>query len=345
MESITTTEKSNANIETFTSHIGIAVDRFIAQRQSEFPHATGELSQLLRDIVIASKIISREINRAGLSGIEGMTEEENIQGEPQRMLDIIAEVRFKRALINGGQVCAILSEESDEIIDTGNHNAKYVVAIDPLDGSSNVDVNVSVGTIFSIYKRVSPQGKPYKKEDFLQKGDQQVAAGYILYGPSTMLVYTTGYGVNGFTYESSLGEYFLSHPNIIQPENGEYYSINERDQGEFSRDFKTYLYELKSRKMETRYVGSLVCDFHRNLLKGGVYMYPSTDKYKEGKLRLMYECHALAFLTEQAKGKATNGSARVMDIKPKDIHQRTPIIIGSKKLVDEYEEIRSLICF
>ncbi|WP_044203215.1 class 1 fructose-bisphosphatase [Flammeovirga sp. OC4] len=339
------TEKSKANLDTFTSPVGIAVDRFIAQRQSEFPHATGELSQLLRDIVIASKIISREINRAGLSGIEGMTEDENIQGEPQRMLDVIAEYRFKKALINGKQVCAILSEESDEVIDTGNYDAKYVVAIDPLDGSSNVDVNVSVGTIFSIYKRVSPQGQPFTKEDFLQEGTKQVAAGYILYGSSTMLVYTTGCGVNGFTYEPSLGEYFLSHPNIIQPQDGEYYSVNERDKDEFSRDVKTYLYELKSKKKGTRYVGSLVCDFHRNLLKGGVYLYPATDQYKKGKLRLMYECHALAFITEQAKGRATNGNIRIMDIKPQSYHERTPIIIGSKGLVDEFEDVQKLIRF
>ncbi|NME68749.1 class 1 fructose-bisphosphatase [Flammeovirga aprica] len=339
------TEKSKANLDTFTSPVGIAVDRFIAKRQSEFPHATGDLSQLLRDIVIASKIISREINRAGLSGIEGMTEDENIQGEPQRMLDVIAEYRFKKALMNGQQVCAILSEESDDIIETGNHDGKYVVAIDPLDGSSNVDVNVSVGTIFSIYKRVSPQGEPFTKEDFLQPGTAQVAAGYILYGSSTMLVYTTGCGVNGFTYEPSLGEYFLSHPNITQPEDGEYYSVNERDKDEFSRDVKTYLYELKAKKKGTRYVGSLVCDFHRNLLKGGVYLYPATEKYTKGKLRLMYECHALAFITEQAKGRATNGDIRIMDIKPTEYHERTPIIVGSKGLVDEFEDVQKLISF
>lgn len=327
--------KSNASINSFTYPVGTTIDRFIVQRQNEFPHATGELSQLLRDIVLASKIISREINRAGLSGIEGMTEEENVQGEKQRMLDVIADVRFTRALVKGEQVCAILSEESEGIIDTGHKEAKYVVALDPLDGSSNIDVNISVGTIFSIYERISNQGDNFSNDDFLQPGIKQVAAGYILYGSSTMLVYTTGYGVNGFTYEPSLGEYFLSHPNIIQPDAGEYYSINENQKETFPEQIKNFLSWCKERDMSTRYVGSLVCDFHRNLLKGGIYLYPSTEQYVTGKLRLLYECNALAMISEQAKGQATDGSKRILEIKPEWYHQRVPFYAGSTNLMSD----------
>lgn len=328
-------DKSNANINSFTHPVGTTIDRFILQRQNEFPHASGELSQLLRDIILASKIISREINRAGLSGIEGMTDEENVQGEKQRMLDVIADVRFTRALVNGQQVCAILSEESEGIIDTGNKDAKYVVAIDPLDGSSNIDVNISVGTIFSVYKRVTTPGGNFTNEDFLQPGMAQVAAGYVLYGSSTMLVYTTGHGVNGFTYEPSLGEYFLSHPNIIQPDNGEYYSINENQMGSFPDKVKKYIAECKAKDLSTRYVGSLVCDFHRNLLKGGVYLYPSTESYTTGKLRLLYECNALAMISEQANGSAVDGSKRILEIKPEWHHQRVPFYAGSRSMIEE----------
>lgn len=325
--------KSKANLKSLTHPLGTTIDRFILQRQNEFPHATGELSQLLRDIVLASKIISREINRAGLSGIEGLTDEENVQGEKQRMLDVIADVRFIRALVNGQQVCAILSEEREGIIETGRNEAKYVIAIDPLDGSSNIDVNVSVGTIFSIYKRVSEVGGPFSDKDFLQPGINQVAAGYILYGSSTMLVYTTGYGVNGFTYEPSLGEYFLSHQNIIQPDWGDYYSINEKQKDSFPKNIRAFLKSCKKKDMNTRYVGSLVGDFHRNLLKGGIYLYPSTQKYESGKLRLVYECNALALIAEQANGMAINGSERILEIQPEWHHQRVPFYAGSKQLI------------
>lgn len=327
-------ENTTAAIESLSAPLGTTIDRFILQRQSEFPNATGELSQLLRDIILASKIISREINRAGLSGIEGMTEEENVQGERQRMLDVIADVRFTRALVNGQQACAILSEESEGIIDTGNKNGKYIVAIDPLDGSSNIDVNISVGTIFSIYERVSPQGENFSEEDFLQPGMKQVAAGYVLYGSSTMLVYTTGHGVNGFTYEPSLGEYFLSHPNIKQPASGKIFSVNERDFDSFPEQVKAYINDCKRNKLDTRYVGSLVGDFHRNLLKGGIYLYPSTEQYREGKLRLLYECNALALISEQAGGLASNGFQRVLEVKPEWYHQRVPFYAGSKEMVN-----------
>lgn len=276
----------------FTYPVGTTIDRFIAQRQNEFRHATGELSQLLRDIILASKIISREINRAGLSGIEGMTEEENVQGEKQRMLDVIADVRFTRALINGQQVCAILAEESEGIIDTGNMDAKYVVAIDPLDGSSNIDVNISVGTIFSIYKRTT---KP--------------------------------------------GENFLSHPNIIQPEKGEYYSINENQSDSFPKEVRDYILSCKAQGKSTRYVGSLVCDFHRNLLKGGIYLYPSTSTYSNGKLRLLYECNALAMISEQANGMAMDGTKRILEIVPEWYHQRVPFYAGSKQMVEHLNSL------
>ncbi|MBT31467.1 MAG: class 1 fructose-bisphosphatase [Thalassobius sp.] len=322
-------------IEKFTSPIGVALDRFISAKQEEFTYATGELSQLLRDIALASKIINREINRAGLSGIEGSIGADNIQGERQQMLDVIADYRFTRALVRGGQTCGIVSEENAEIIDTKNHNAKYIITIDPLDGSSNIDVNVSVGTIFSIYRRKSPIGTPPTLEDVLQKGTEQVAAGYILYGSSTMLVFTTGFGVNGFTYEPSLGEYFLSHPDMKICDDGNIYSVNEGGYYTFPQGVQDYIDECKKKKMRARYIGSLVADFHRNLLKGGIYMYPSTKEYKNGKLRLLYECNSLAFIIEQAGGYASNGEKRILEIEPTEKHQRTPLYIGSKNMVKE----------
>lgn len=328
--------ENDNRIKPFTASLGTTIDRFIAEREHEYPEASGELSQLLRDIVLASKVISREINRAGLSGIEGILDEENVQGEKQRMLDVIADVRFTRSLIRGGQVCAILSEEREGIIDTQKPFARYVVAIDPLDGSSNIDVNVSVGSIFSIYKRVSPIGGAITQEDFLQKGKEQIAAGYILYGSSTMLVYTTGNGVNGFTYEPSLGEYFLSYPNIAMPKVGSYYSVNESDADAFPEEAKSYLSQCKQKRLDTRYVGSLVGDFHRNLLKGGIYFYPQTKKYPNGKLRLLYECNALAFVAEQAGGLAVNGRIRILDVMPEAYHERVAFITGSKEMVNDY---------
>lgn len=315
--------------------VGRTLDRFIKQDQAQFPNATGDLSQLLRDIAWASKIIHREINRAGLIDITGSFGTQNVQGEEQQKLDVIANVRFIRALKNGGEVCAIISEEEDEVIDTGNVNGKYVVAIDPLDGSSNIDVNVSIGTIFAIYRRKSPLGTAPTTEDFMQKGTEQVGAGYVLYGSSTMLVYTTGHGVNAFTYEGSLGEYILSKPNFLTPEDGKIYSVNEGNYNDFDESVKKYLEYCKEKKYSARYIGSLVADFHRNLLKGGIYMYPATHKDKNGKLRLMHECNALAFIIEQAGGMASDGKRRIMEIEPTDIHQRCPLFIGSKKMVEK----------
>jgi fructose-1,6-bisphosphatase I len=320
-------------IEEYAAPVGTALDRFIAQKQEQFAYATGELSQLLRDIALASKIINREINRAGLTNIESSIGEQNVQGEHQLMLDVIADTRFHRALSRGGQVCGIISEERENISDTKNHNAKYVVALDPLDGSSNVDVNVSIGTIFSIYHRKSPIGTPPTMEDMIQKGSEQVAAGYVLYGSSTMLVYSTGFGVNGFTYEPSLGEFFLSHSNIKVSDEGKIFSVNEGNYYDFSEGVKKYIEECKQKRFSARYIGSLVADFHRNLLKGGVYMYPSTAAHKRGKLRLLYECNALAFLVEQAGGMATDGKNRILDLDPNELHERCPLFIGSTNMV------------
>lgn len=319
--------------------VGTTLDRFISRNQEDFPYAKGELSQLLRDIGLAAKIVIREINRAGLAGAIGSYGMQNIQGEEQQKLDVISNIRFIRALKNGGEVCGIISEEDEHIIDTGNYNGKYVVALDPLDGSSNIDVNVSIGTIFSIYRRISPVGKPVTREDVLQIGTKQVAAGYIVYGSSTILVYTTGKGVNGFTYDNTLGEFFLSHPTIKTPQTGTIYSCNEGSTHSFPPSVKVYLDYCKEKKYIGRYIGSLVADFHRNLLKGGIYIYPATAKDPKGKLRLLYECYPLAFIVEQAGGKASNGTQRILEIQPEELHQRTPLFIGSTEMINQAEKI------
>jgi fructose-1,6-bisphosphatase I len=316
--------------------IGSALDRFIKSRQDEFPYASGELSQLLRDIALASKVVNREVNKAGLIDIMGAMGSVNTAGDQQQKLDVLANIRFTRALMKGGEACAIISEESESFIDL-NNTGKYVIAIDPLDGSSNIDVNVSIGTIFSIYRRKSKIGTPIQPEDVLQKGTEQVAAGYILYGSSTMLVYTTGHGVNGFTYEPTLGEYFLSHPDMKMPEDGKIYSVNEGSYNSFPEPVKQYLQYCKEKNYTGRYIGSLVADFHRNLLKGGIYIYPATAKDPNGKLRLMYECNALAFVAEQAGGKASDGQRRILDIVPESLHQRTPFFVGSRNMVEKAE--------
>lgn len=315
--------------------VGTTLDRFIKSKQGDFPFASGELSQLLRDIALAAKIVNREINRAGLSHIGGAFGHTNVQGEEQQKLDVVANIRFIRALSKGGEVCAIVSEEEDELIDLQNSFGKYVVAIDPLDGSSNIDVNISIGTIFSIYRRKSPVGSPVCEEDVMQRGREQVAAGYVLYGSSTMLVYTTGFGVNGFTYEASLGEFFLSHPSIEAPKDGRIYSVNEGLEAEWDPFILAYVRRCKARGLSARYIGSLVADFHRNLLKGGIYLYPATSTNPRGKLRLLYEANALAFIAEQAGASATDGHQRILDIFPQSIHQRTPLIIGSQSMVSE----------
>jgi fructose-1,6-bisphosphatase I len=320
---------------------GIALDRFIKSNQGQFKYASGELSQLLRDIALSGKVVNREINRAGLINLSGNIGSTNTAGEDQQKLDVLANIRFSRTLTRGGEACAIISEEEEKILEV-NKDANYVIAIDPLDGSSNIDVNVSIGTIFSVYRRVSEVGSPITPEDVLQAGIQQVAAGYLLYGSSTMLVFTTGSGVNGFTYDPTLGEYFLSHPNMRIPEDGKIYSINEGSYNSFTRPVKDYIEHCRDNNISGRYIGSLVADFHRNLLKGGIYAYPSTAKSPNGKLRLMYECNALAFVIEQAGGKASNGEKRIMEIEPEDIHQRVPIFIGSKKMVERVESLHKV---
>ncbi|GAB3954306.1 class 1 fructose-bisphosphatase [Spirosoma harenae] len=314
--------------------VGVTLDRYIMHRQTAFPYATGELSQLLRDIALAGKIIHREVNRAGLIDLTGGMGVQNVQGESQQKLDMIANIRFSRALKNGGEACAIISEEEEDIIYTGNNNGKYVVAIDPLDGSSNIDVNVSIGTIFSIYRRITPIGSEPTLDDFLQGGRRQVAAGYILYGSSTIMVYTTGHSVNGFTYDASLGEYILSHPDIHSPANGQIYSCNDGNVEGYEEGVQEYLNCCRKKQLTARYIGSLVADFHRNLLKGGIYLYPPTRKSPDGKLRLLYEAFPLAFLAEKSGCLATSGHQAILDIKPRNLHQRTPLFIGAPVMVE-----------
>ncbi|AGH80087.1 fructose-1,6-bisphosphatase [Psychromonas sp. CNPT3] len=320
----------------------------IVDKQSEFPDATGELTSLLSSIKLAAKVVNRDINKAGLVDIIGSTGVHNIQGEDQQKMDLFANEKFKAALEARGQVCGVASEEEDEIIifnSEKGHNGKYVVLMDPLDGSSNIDVNVSVGTIFSIYRRLSPVGSTPTLDDFLQPGSAQVAAGYVIYGSSTMLVYSTGYGVHGFTCDPSLGVFYLSHENMQIPEDGRIYSINEGNYLAFPPGVKKYLKYCQEEDKETnrpytsRYIGSLVSDFHRNLLKGGIYMYPSTSTYRNGKLRLLYECNPLAYLVEQAGGRASNGFTRILDIKPEQVHQRVPFYCGSLNMIKKVESL------
>lgn len=320
---------------------------FIVEKQSEFPYASGDLTHLLTSIRLAAKVVNREINKAGLADILGAIGTENIQGEQQMKLDVYADETFISALKSMGEVCGVGSEENDDYIvfdDELHSNSKYVVLMDPLDGSSNIDVNVSVGTIFSIYRRVSPSGGPATLEDFLQPGSEQVAAGYVVYGSSTMLVFTTGHGVNGFTLDPSIGVFCLSHPNMTIPETGNIYSINEGNYVHFPEGVKQYIKycqgidEEENRPYTSRYIGSLVSDFHRNLLKGGIYIYPKGTKAPNGKLRLLYECNPLAYIAEQAGGVASDGYKRILDVQPTELHQRVPFFIGSKKMVDRAEE-------
>jgi fructose-1,6-bisphosphatase I len=327
----------------------LTLGQFIIERQADFPYAKGELSRLLRDIGIAAKIVNREVNKAGLMDIIGDVGSQNVQGEAQKKLDVFANEQFIAALSSGGECCAIASEENDDMIHIDgkvSKDAKYVVSIDPLDGSSNIDVNVSIGTIFSIYRRIS-LGGPATMNDFLQKGTQQVAAGYVTYGSSTMLVYSTGHGVNGFTLDPSIGEFCLSHPDMKTPAEGVIYSINEGNYVHFPEGVKKYLKycqveeEATNRPYSSRYIGSLVSDFHRNMIKGGIYVYPSTAKSPKGKLRLLYECNPLAFIVEQAGGRATDGFNRILDIQPKSLHQRIPLFIGSSDMVKKAEEFMS----
>lgn len=325
---------------------GQTLGEFIIENQKDFQYSSGELTRLLSSIKLASKIVNQKVNQAGLVDIIGKYGSENIQGEEQQKLDVFANEVFIRTLSQREVVCGIASEENEDFIQIesclNSDKSKYVVLIDPLDGSSNIDVNVSVGTIFSIYRRISPDGTPVQMEDFLQKGNAQVAAGYVVYGSSTMLIYTTGHGVHGFTLDPSIGTFYLSHPNIKIPQDGNIYSVNEGNYSLFPQGVKNYIKycqkEEGDRPYTSRYIGSLCADFHRNMIKGGIYMYPSGTKSPNGKLRLLYECNPVAFLTEQAGGKASDGYQRIMDIEPTELHQRVPFFCGSTNMVEKAEE-------
>jgi fructose-1,6-bisphosphatase I len=318
---------------------------FIIEKQEDFKYSSGELSRLINSIRLAAKVVNYKVNKAGLVDIIGAAGEQNIQGEDQQKLDVYANDIFMETLINREIVCGIASEENDDfIVIKGKdecHNNKYVVLMDPLDGSSNIDVNVPVGTIFSIYRRVTPVGSPVTIDDFLQPGDAQVAAGYVIYGTSTMLVYTTGHGVNGFTLNPAIGTFYLSHPNMQYPKDGTIYSVNEGNYVHFPQGVKDYIkycqLEEENRPYTSRYIGSLVADIHRNMIKGGIYLYPTSAKAPKGKLRLLYECNPMAFITEQAGGKASDGFGRIMEIVPTELHQRVPFFCGSSNMVTKAE--------
>ena len=310
----------------------VTLSQFIANEQAKYPSASGNLSRIFRDIKLAAKLVNRDVNKAGLVDILGSHGSTNIQGEVVKKLDVIANDEFISSLSAGHDCCAIISEEEDYIRHL-NPDGKYVLAMDPLDGSSNIDVNAAIGTIFSIYKRVSPLGTKATDADCLQKGVNQIAAGYVIYGSSTMLVYTTGNGVNGFTLDASIGDFCLSHPNMKTPETGKIYSVNEGNYNQFADGYKKYIIKCKDASLTVRYIGSMVADFHRNLIKGGIFMYPATEKAPKGKLRLMYECNPMAFLTEQAGGVASTGSGRIMEVEPTELHQRVPVILGSSSMV------------
>jgi fructose-1,6-bisphosphatase I len=320
---------------------------FINLRQKDFPYAKGELSALLHHIGTAAKLINKKVNKAGLVDILGQTGEVNVQGESQQKLDHYADEVFIDALFSSGQCCGVATEENqNEIVfaEKFARKAKYLVSMDPLDGSSNIDYNVSVGSIFSVYRRVTPRGERVKNEDFLQEGSKQVAAGYVIYGSSTMLVYTTGSGVNGFTLDPSIGEFCLSHPGIVCPDNGKIYSVNEGNYIHFPPGVKKYIKYCQEKDRETdrpytsRYIGSLVSDFHRNLITGGIFMYPENETSPKGKLRLVYECNPIAFIAEQAGAAATDGKNRILDIRPESLHQRSPFYTGSVNMVGKLKE-------
>ncbi|HRH58082.1 MAG TPA: class 1 fructose-bisphosphatase [Chitinophagales bacterium] len=319
----------------------ITFDEFIAINQEKHSEATGELSGLLRDIGLASKIVNRDLSKAGLvDAILGDANAINVQGEEVKKLDIIANEVLKKCLQNSGECCGIASEEEEDFVAFKNRKkAKYVVLFDPLDGSSNIDVIAPVGTIFSVFHRVSKIGELCTLDDFLQTGERQVAAGYVIYGSSTMLVYTTGEGVNGFTLDPTIGEFCLSHPDIKTPSSAKTYSVNQGNYNSFPENVKKFVDycqdNTEKKAFSLRYIGSMVADFHRNLLKGGIFMYPATKDAPKGKLRLMYECNPMAFLQEQAGGKALNDEQqRILEIQPTKLHQRTAVYIGSKKMVD-----------
>lgn len=322
------------------------LDEFTIQQMRDFPNATGELASLLRDIGLASKRVNVEVNKAGLVDILGDAGAVNVQGEDVKVLDVFANNQLMGVLKHGISCAGIGSEELDDFIafdDPVSNNSKYVCLFDPLDGSGNIDVNVSIGTIFSIFRRVTPLGTPVREEDFLQPGIKQVAAGYVVYGSSTMLVYATRRGVNGFTLDPSIGEFTLSNPNIICPDFGRIYSVNHGNFFQYDDAVQQYITVCQKKDATNggpytqRYIGSMVADLHRNLIKGGIFMYPGTRDKPKGKLRLLYECNPFAFIFEVAGGKATNGDQRILDIQPTHLHQRSPMFAGSRGMMDELE--------
>ena len=318
------------------------LDEFILDKQKDFPYATGELSGLLRDIGVAAKIVNREVNRAGLVNILGLEGSKNKTGDEVQKLDIFANNKLIDYMKNSGECSGIASEELEDFVKLPTKEgkeAKYVLVVDPLDGSSNIDVNVSVGTIFGIYRRISDHGKECELRDFLQPGNKLVAAGFVLYGTSTIMMYTTGKGVNGFTLDPSLGEFCLSHQCLKIPENDKYYSVNQGYYLQFDLEMRRYIDFCSDSRRSLRYIGSMVSDIHRNIIKGGVFLYPNSRNNPQGKLRLLYECNPMAMIVEQAGGKAINTDLeRILDIEPTELHQRSPIIIGSKNMVEEFEE-------
>jgi len=323
------------------------LDEFTIQQMRNFPNATGELSGLLRDIGLAAKRVHVEVNKAGLVDILGDAGTMNVQGEEVKKLDIFANNQFMGVLRHGISCAGIGSEELDDVVifdDDISNQSKYVCLFDPLDGSANIDVNVSIGTIFSVFRRVTPTGKPATIDDFLQQGIRQVAAGYIIYGSSTMMVYATRRGVNGFTLDQSIGEFTLSHPDIKCPETGKIYSVNHGNYFGYDEQVQRYINICQQKNKSNggpytqRYIGSMVADVHRNLIKGGIFMYPGTKDKPNGKLRLLYECNPFAFIVEVAGGKATNGYQRILEIQPTAVHQRTPFFIGSANMMEEYEQ-------
>lgn len=323
------------------THKKKTLGEFIIENQASFKYSSGELSSLINAIRLAAKTVNHEVNKAGLVDIFGNSGETNIQGEQQQKLDVFANNIFIQALKNRDIVCGIVSEEDDDFIAIegldNQNNSKYVVLMDPLDGSSNIDVNVSVGTIFSIYKRITPIGTKVTKEDFLQPGVDQIAAGYIVYGTSTMLVFTTGNGVNGFTLNPAIGSFYLSHPDMKFPVDGSIYSVNEGSYVHFPQSVKNYIKycqdNQEGKNYSARYIGSMVSDFHRNMIKGGIYMYPNSAINVDGKLRLLYECNPIAFITEQAGGIANNGKKRILELKPTELHERVPFFCGSPNML------------
>lgn len=324
----------------------LTLDEFTLQQLRQFPTATGELSSLLRDIGLAAKRVNVEVNKAGLVDILGDAGTINVQGEDVKKLDIYANNQFMGVLQHGISCAGIGSEELDDFVvfdDEVSNQSKYVVMFDPLDGSGNIDVNVSIGTIFSVYRRVSERGKPCTKADFLQPGNRQVAAGYVIYGSSTMFVYATRRGVNGFTLDPSIGEFCLSHPDIKCPPTGKFYSVNHGNFFQYDEGVRKYIDACQRKTKDAggpytqRYIGSMVADVHRNLIKGGIFMYPGTIDKPKGKLRLLYESNPFAFILEVAGGRATDGKQRILDIQPTELHQRTPLFIGSREMMDELE--------